>query len=180
MAFIIPFITILLAEFLDKSQVTILLLASKTKKHTSLLLASILAFAIVDGIAMIFGAAIINLIPALFIKLLSGLLFLFFGLLSLRKANANKTKVPNHVNFGNVFLLVFLSEWGDKTQLAAAVFATRFPLLPAFLGIITALGLLSLIAVIVGKSLTRFSNREQIEKVSGVVFILLGIFFLLS
>ena len=54
---LLPFITIALAELGDKTQLAVFALASKTKKHLSLLLGAILAFVIADGLAVILGAA---------------------------------------------------------------------------------------------------------------------------
>jgi len=52
-----------LAELGDKTQLSILLLSSKTKKHMHLLLGVILAFLTVDGAASLFGSWIMGLIP---------------------------------------------------------------------------------------------------------------------
>ncbi len=49
---LIPLIVVGLAELGDKTQLSTLLLASKTKKHIQLFLGTILAFLIVDGIAI--------------------------------------------------------------------------------------------------------------------------------
>lgn len=180
-SFGIPFITILLAELLDKSQVTLLLLATKSKQHFPLLLGSILAFAIVDGIAMVLGATIITVIPLTIVRYISAALFLVFGVLTyIRSANDAVAKLPSNTSFGSAFLLVFLSEWGDKTQLASAIFATQYNPFIAFLGVMLALSLLSAAAVYLGKYLTHYVKREQIEKISGGIFILLGLLFLLN
>jgi len=57
---LIPLIVIGLAEFGDKTQLSILLLSSKTKKHLHLLLGVMLAFLIVAGAAVLIGSWIIN------------------------------------------------------------------------------------------------------------------------
>jgi len=49
---LIPLIVTGLAEFGDKTQLSILLLSSRTKKHLHLLLGVVLAFLIVDGVAV--------------------------------------------------------------------------------------------------------------------------------
>ena len=55
--FFIPFLTIGLAEFGDKTQLAILGLSTKTKKHLSLILGVVLAFILTDGLAVILGDA---------------------------------------------------------------------------------------------------------------------------
>jgi len=47
---LIPLVAIAAAELGDKTQISILLLSSKTKKHLQLLLGVMLAFLIVDGL----------------------------------------------------------------------------------------------------------------------------------
>ena len=60
---LVPFLTIGLAELGDKTQLAILCLASKTRRHLQLLLGIILAFVIADGLAVFLGNYITNLIP---------------------------------------------------------------------------------------------------------------------
>jgi putative Ca2+/H+ antiporter (TMEM165/GDT1 family) len=50
---LIPFATIGLAELGDETQLTVLCLSSKTKRHIELLLGIILAFVIADGSAIV-------------------------------------------------------------------------------------------------------------------------------
>jgi len=51
---LIPLVAIAAAELGDKTQISILLLSSKTKKHLQLLLGVMLAFLIVDGIVILY------------------------------------------------------------------------------------------------------------------------------
>jgi len=50
---LVPLIVTGLAEFGDKTQLSILLLSLRTKKHLYLLLGVMLAFLIVDGVAVL-------------------------------------------------------------------------------------------------------------------------------
>ena len=59
---LIPLIVVGLAELGDKTQLSTLLLASKTDKHIRLFLGTILAFLIVDGIAILAKIAGISFI----------------------------------------------------------------------------------------------------------------------
>lgn len=179
-ALFVPFVTILIAEFLDKSQLSVLLLASKTRKHTQLLLGVMLAFLLVDGSAIFFGSFVANLIPEAWLKLISGGLFFLFGILSLRPEKAD-TKHHSRITHPLIagFLLVFLSEWGDKTQLASALFATRYPPLMVLGSVLLALFLLSVMAVLLSKVLLKHAEAKMIRKVAGFAFVFLGIIFLL-
>src|SRR5690348_8334810 len=111
----IPFVAISLAEFLDKSQLSLLLLSSKTKNHFHLFLGAMLAFIIVDGVAILLGAWITSLVPISFIRLLSGAFFIIFGILSFRKSHDEEERIISKKSaFLSGFSLIFAAEWGDK------------------------------------------------------------------
>ena len=77
------------------------------------------------------------------------------------------------------FLLIMLTEWGDKTQIASALFATNYNPYLLLVGTIIALSLLSIVAIFFGKIISEKINEKIIIKVGGIIFILLGIFFFL-
>ena len=184
---LIPFIAVGLAELGDKTQLSILVLSSKTMKHLHLLLGVTLAFLIVDGIAVLIGGIISNIISTNWLKAISGSLFILFGVLMIRetvrsKDGETKREKSHYLNtpFLSGFLLVFLTEWGDKTQLAAAVFATQYNPILVFIGTMTALVLLSLLAIFLGRLLANKIDRTLMTKIAGIIFIIIGIsiFFL--
>lgn len=178
---LIPFLTIGLAELGDKSQLAVLNLATRTKNHLFLLLGVVLAFVLVDGTAILFGGWLTNLMPTSLLKVVSGMLFIIFGILSFRKSEEELVE-SNHNSrvFLSSFSLIFLSEWGDKTQLSAALFATKYQPLFVFIGVILSLALLSLVAIYIGKYLFAKVDKKLINMASGLLFIVLGISFLLS
>lgn len=174
-----PFIAILFAELLDKSQLTILLLGSKTKKHLQLLIGVVSAFILVDGSAVIFGGFVKSILPENIIKLAAGSLFIFFALLSLRSKSEKADKEKSQTNpLLSGFIFVFLSEWGDKTQLATAAFASYYSPLYVFIGIISALIILSILSIYAGSILLSFIPRKTVTKISGIIFFLLGTYFI--
>lgn len=178
--FIIPFISILFAELLDKSQLAVILLASRTSKHLQLFLGVMLAFIVVDGSAIAAGYWVSEFVDPFVLKWISGGAFLIFGLTSLRYSDEQsdkKTVVKN--TFVSGLVLIFLSEWGDKTQIAAGLFATRYDPVSVFLGVLSALGILSVLAIYLGKYISKKFSRRMISKISGIVFILTGLFIIL-
>jgi putative Ca2+/H+ antiporter (TMEM165/GDT1 family) len=76
--------------------------------------------------------------------------------------------------------MIFLSEWGDKTQIASALFATEYNPRMVFIGVMIALLILSVMAVFLGKYLSSRIDCRVITRVGGVVFLLIGLSFLLS
>ncbi len=179
---LIPFTAIFLAELLDKSQLSILLLASKTKQYFQLLLGIFLAFLLVDGLAIFLGSYLTELIPLFWLSIISGSLFILFGVKSLLAKDEEKPTVGKISNtFLTAFSLIFVSEWGDKTQIASALFATRYDPFPVLLGVMLALMLLATGTVLLSKVLSQNIKPGIISKVAGIVFIMLGIsFFFLS
>ena len=177
---LIPLIVVGLAELGDKTQLSTLLLASKTEKHPHLLVGVILAFLLVDGIAILAGDWITSIAPIGMIKILSGAMFILFGLLMLRN---KKGEIKSESHFENPFysgfILIFVSEWGDKTQIAAGLFATKYNGLMVLIGVIIALSLLSVMVIYLGKFVSNNVNKETITKIAGILFIVMGITFFL-
>lgn len=177
---LIPLIMIGLAEFGDKTQLSLFLLSSKTKKHLHLLLGAMLAFLIVDGIAVLIGSWIINIVPIRLLKILSGIIFIIFGVLILRnKERKEKSKSYFKNSFLSVFALIFITEWGDKTQIASGIFATKYNPLMVLIGAMTALALLSVMAIYLGRFISNKVDKKVVTKIAGTVFILMGISFFL-
>jgi len=179
---LIPFLAIALAELGDKTQLSVLLLSMKTKRHLSLLLGVMLAFLLVDGIAILVGSWITTVVPLETLKLASGLVFILFGLLILRslgKEEESEDEANNDQNpFVSGFLLIFMAEWGDKTQIASALFATTYDPWLVLVGTMAALGLLSVTAIYLGRFLIARLDKGLITKAAGVLFILMGLSFL--
>lgn len=83
--------------------------------------------------------------------------------------------------FASTFLAIFVAELGDKTQLAtfslAAGGSSRWVV---FAGAALALVATTGLAVVLGEGLTRLAPAVWIRKGAGVLFLLLGILFLMS
>jgi len=72
-----------------------------------------------------------------------------------------------------------LTEWGDKTQIAAAIFATQYNAIFVFIGTMTALLMLSIIAIFFGKIISKRIDKKFVNKIAGIIFIIIGITFIL-
>ncbi len=85
--------------------------------------------------------------------------------------------------FLKTYVLIFLAELGDKTQLATLAAASGRPggRLWVFLGAALALVTTSLLAVLCGDLFSRIPNAEKICKLaSGVVFLVFGVLTLVE
>ncbi len=173
---VIPFLAIAIAELGDKTQVSILLLSSRTKQYAYIFFGVFFAFLIVDGIAIVLGNLVTTVVDITILKPLSGIVFIIFGAYMLlnKKEEKEEKKFDKNI-FLSAFLMIFLTEWGDKTQVAAALFATQYNAAFVLLGTMLALCLLSLLAIFFGKILSARLNPKLLKKVAGIVFIILGI-----
>jgi putative Ca2+/H+ antiporter (TMEM165/GDT1 family) len=81
-----------------------------------------------------------------------------------------------------VFVSVFLAELGDKTQLATLLFATDRSVgkLSIFLAASAALVASTLLAVLLGDTITRLVSEHTLKIAAGVAFIGMGVWTLVS
>ena len=179
---IIPLLAVGLAEMGDKTQLSIILLSSRTKEYARLLLGVMLAFLLADGFAILVGSWVTNVIPIHLVKLISGAVFILFGIIILKgeKEEDEESNLSPKNALMSGFSMIFLSEWGDKTQIASALFATEYNPLMVFIGVMTALLILSIMAIYLGKFLAGRIDRRLITRIAGVVFLLIGLSFMLS
>lgn len=176
--FLIPFVAIGLSELGDKTQLAVFCLASKTKKHFLLLIGVILAFVVTDGLAILLGGAVTNVIPQTYLKIFASAMFIIFGIFTLISRNKHEAKCDLRHPFMTGFGMIAVSEMGDKSQISAALFATQFNPILVFIGVISALAILSLLAVYLGSFITKKVNKRTISLFAGGLFILIGIYII--
>ena len=81
----------------------------------------------------------------------------------------------------STFVMIFLAELGDKTQISTFALATNSrSMLSVFLGASGALVLTTLIAVVLGGVIGRFVPEKLIKIVSAAVFIGFGVLTLVE
>ena len=181
---LIPLIAVGLAEMGDKTQLSILLLSSRTREYARLLLGVMLAFLMADGFAILVGSWVTNVIPADLVQAVSGIVFLLFGILIFREAGEEAEEEPKSLSAKSTFIsgfsMIFLSEWGDKTQIASALFATEYDPQMVFIGVMIALFLLSAMAIFLGRIISGRIDRRLMSRVAAALFVLIGLSFLAS
>lgn len=72
-----------------------------------------------------------------------------------------------------------MSEWGDKTQIASGLFATKYNGFMVLTGVMIALTLLSIMAIYLGEFISSKIERKTLTKIAGVLFVLIGLSFFL-
>lgn len=172
--FFIPFIAILFAELGDKTQLAVIALSTRYSQKTYLFLGAFLGFLVIDGVAILFGGTIAAYVSARILTGISGTLFLIFGLLLFRSEPPEEVALDKGNPFVASFLLIFFAELGDKTQLASALLATQYSPLIVFAGVVSALALLTISALFIGKLIAKHVSQKYLSRMAGLIFLLIG------
>lgn len=174
--FWVPGLTIALAELGDKTMIAMIALSSRHKKaHLKLFLGALAGFFFIDGVAILIGAYLLNLLPVNIIKIIAGLLFIGFGTYTLFFQKVESVKTHDGHVFLTAFSMVFITELGDKTQIAAALFATEYNPWLVLASTIFGIGLVTALAIYIGNRLTKYIRPKTVNIIAGIIFILVGI-----
>jgi len=172
---------IFLAEIGDKSQLVCMALAAR-HHHRPVLSGAIAAFVVLNMLAVVFGAGLAHLVPERILAVVVATLFAVFGVLSLRAEAQDATEQIRERSgrgvFATTFLMLFLAEMGDKTQLAVAGMAGTLPALPVWIGATLALVTTSALGIVVGRKLLRRIPLHRLHQIGGVFFLTLAAFAL--
>lgn len=172
------FLLIALAEFGDKSQLVCMTLAAR-HRGLPVMLGAVAAFAILNLLAVLFGAAVAAWLPEWVVTLAVAALFAAFGISALRYSEDDDDEAieekPGHGVFATTFLLIFLAEFGDKTQIAVAGMGSTANTAAVWTGATLALACTSLLGVFAGRKLLHRLPLVWIHRVSGAFFLLLAV-----
>jgi putative Ca2+/H+ antiporter (TMEM165/GDT1 family) len=179
--FLSTFGVIFLAELGDKTQLTAMALAARYPWR-KVFFGLAAAFALLNLAAVLVGSLLFSVLPLFWIKLVSGALFLFFGVTTLRVKGFDEAEEVNEEKRlggrGPVvtsFLMILVAELGDKTQLVtASLAAQRDSSFAVFTGSTLALWTVSLIGIFAGRQLTRVISLSTLHKAAGLLFLAFG------
>jgi putative Ca2+/H+ antiporter (TMEM165/GDT1 family) len=168
------FALIALAEIGDKSQVVCMTLAVR-HRHWPVLLGASAAFLVLNALAVIFGAGVAAWVPEQVTAGIVAVLFGAFGMHALREQNDGAeddiTEMPGHGIFFSTLLLIFVAEFGDKTQIAVAGLAGTMSPLPVWLGASAALIMVTAVGVWAGRTLLQRLPMIWLHRISGGIFL---------
>jgi Ca2+/H+ antiporter, TMEM165/GDT1 family len=178
------FTVIFLLELPDKTALATLLLATR-HRPLPIFLGSAAAFAIQSVVAVAAGS-LLSLLPREPIRIGAGALFLvmaaFIVWRNFKTERADETREIEREEqkhrrpFATAFLLVFVAEWGDLTQLATAALQARYrEALTVFVAATTALWAVAAIAVILGNRLGAWIPQRPLQFTAAGVMVLAGI-----
>lgn len=175
------FLLIALAEFGDKSQLVCMTLAAR-HRGLPVVLGAVTAFAFLNLLAVLFGAAVAAWLPEWVVTSAVALLFAIFGISALRYQEADEDEEieekPGHGVFATTFLLIFLAEFGDKTQIAVAGLGSTTDTAAVWVGATLALAVTSVLGVFAGRKFLHRLPLLWIHRISGVFFLALALYAL--
>lgn len=171
------FVLIAAAEIGDKSQLVCMTLASRYRA-APVLWGAITAFAVLNTLAVVFGAAIADWLPDYLVAASVAMLFASFGLHALLNNtdddDGEVVEKSGHNIFFTTFLLIIVAEFGDKTQLAVVAFSSTAEPLAVWLGATLALSFTSGLGVWAGQTVLQRIPLQLLHKISGLLFLALA------
>ena len=172
------FTLIALAELGDKSQLVCMTLAAR-HRHWPVILGATTAFIALNTLAVLFGAGVAAWVPERVTAGLVAVLFGAFGIYALCKQDDGESEDvaerSGHGIFLTTLLLIFVAEFGDKTQIAVAGLAGSFDPVPVWLGATSALVMVSVLGVWAGRTVLQRLPLLWLHRVSGGVFLLFAL-----
>jgi putative Ca2+/H+ antiporter (TMEM165/GDT1 family) len=173
------FPVIFIGELPDKTMFASLVMATRGKPLL-VWLGAASAFLVHVVIATTLGVALFAVLPHRLVEAIVAAMFLFGAAFAWREAGRDDESVPeekasNHGAAFTSFVVIFLAEWGDLTQILTANLAARYhSALSVGVGATLALWAVAGIAVASGQTLLRFVNVATIRKVTAVVLVALA------
>lgn len=168
---------IFLGELPDKTMFASLILSTRGRPAL-VWVGAAAAFAVHVVIAVTIGVAIFHLLPHRAVQAIVAAMFFAGGVLALREARKErneeelvKREVASHQRVAvTAFLVIFLAEWGDLTQILTANLAAHYhDALSVGVGALLALWLVAALAVAAGQSVLRVVNIATVRIVTAVV-----------
>ena len=170
------------AELPDKTMVATLVLS--TRYRPLLVWIGVASAFLVQVAIAVAAGGLLSLAPERLVAAVSAALFAFGAWLLLRGAGREdvdevELDVPAAADplraVATSFAVLFVSEWGDLSQLATAGFAARFgDPASVFVGAWGALATVAALAVVVGRGLLRIVPESLLRRVAAVVLALLA------
>jgi putative Ca2+/H+ antiporter (TMEM165/GDT1 family) len=178
------FPVIFIGELPDKTMFASLVLASRGRPLT-VWLGAAAAFAVHVVIAVTIGVALFRLLPHRAVDLVVAALFALGAGYAFWEARGNEDETAlverEAGSHGQImttaFIVIFIAEWGDLTQILTANLATHYHSgLSVAIGAVLALWAVAALAVTTGTGLLRYVNVRLVRVVTGVVLLALALF----
>ena len=178
--FLTVFVLILLAELADKTQLVTFALVAETGKPAQVYLGAVGGLFAVTAIGVLAGSIIAFFVPLSLIQLIAGIVFIILGAFSIYRVTRNQKEEEKTTTYGHrvwvrAFILLFLAELGDKTQLLVILMAAATgQLLIVFTATVLALALVNGIGAFIGDRARQYLSATTIAYVAAIAFIIAG------
>ncbi len=179
--FLSVFGVIFVAELPDKTALAALVLATRHRPGPVLLGAGA-ALTIQSFVAVVSGH-LVSLLPQRPVHVFAGGLFLVSAVLMWRRNDEPKPNGKERVGEEGfwsstwlAFVVVFVAEWGDLTQLATVALAARYdaPYL-VFVGATTALWVVAALATLIGHRAGKLLDPRLTKRIAAALFAVVGV-----
>ncbi|MEC8057753.1 MAG: TMEM165/GDT1 family protein [Pseudomonadota bacterium] len=179
--FLISTSVVALAEMGDKTQLLALLLAARFRKPVPILIAILLATTINHGLSAVLGQWLTTVLnPTVMVWVLAiGFIGMALWMLIPDKLDDETDSINKWQRFGvfgATFILFFLAEIGDKTQIATVALAARFDsVFWVMLGTTMGMMIANAPAVFIGNKMADRLPISLIHKIGAAIFLIVGI-----
>jgi putative Ca2+/H+ antiporter (TMEM165/GDT1 family) len=181
------FPVIFVGELPDKTMFASLVLASRGKP-AAVWLGAAGAFAVHVAIATTIGVGLFHLLPHRAVDAFVTALFLAGAVLAFIEAGkedvealVEKEARSHGRTVVTAFVVIFIAEWGDLTQILTANLAAHYhSALSVAAGATAALWAVAGLAVLSGKGLMRHVSVRRVRQLTGVVLLVLAVVSLVS
>ncbi|BBF76973.1 TMEM165/GDT1 family protein [Acinetobacter ursingii] len=179
--FLISTSVVALAEMGDKTQLLALLLAARFRKPVPILIAILLATTINHGLSAVLGQWLTTVLnPTVMVWVLAiGFIGMALWMLIPDKLDDETDSINKWQRFGvfgATFILFFLAEIGDKTQIATVALAARFDsVFWVMLGTTVGMMIANAPAVFIGNKMADRLPISLIHKIGAAIFLIVGI-----
>ena len=184
LAIITAFGLIFLAELPDKTMFASLAMGTRMRP-LYVWFGTSTAFIVHVAIAVGAGS-LLGLLPSIAVKLVSAALFAFGALVLLRNGGDDEADEGGKIVTGfwpiytTAFMAVFISEWGDLTQITTANLAATNGALSTAIGSAAALMSVSALALLVGRFIAKRVPLKTVQLIGGLCMAGLAIWTLVE
>jgi putative Ca2+/H+ antiporter (TMEM165/GDT1 family) len=172
---------IFIGELPDKTMFASLVMATRGRPR-QVWLGAAGAFVVHVIIAVTLGLAIFVILPHRVVEGLVAAMFLLGSAYAWREGTKDEEEVAEkeasrHGVVATAFLVIFIAEWGDLTQILTVNLAAKYHSpLSVGIGAVLALWAVAAIAVASGQTLLRYMNISMLRKITAGVLLALAIY----
>lgn len=171
---------VFVAELPDKTALAALVLATRHRPLAVLVGAG--AALTIQSLVAVAAGHLVSLLPPRPVHVFAGALFIVSAVLMWRRKEESEDDVEDRGEGPGflravwpIFVIVFIAEWGDLTQLATAALAARYHAPYVIFGAATlALWTVAAIAVFLGHRAGKLLDPRWTKRIAAVLFALVG------